>query len=82
MIPKAIHNEAITYKEMNLGLCSETQTDPTEPQDSNTIRPKQIMRKQKVNYLTHWKELTKKLSILECYLALKQRLHSGRIPEH
>ena len=28
------------------------------------------MRKQKDNYLTHWKELTKKQSKLECYLAL------------
>jgi hypothetical protein len=55
-----------------LGLCSQTQTDPTEPQDSNTIRPNQIMRKQKDNHLTHWKELTKKLSKLECYLALKR----------
>uniref|UniRef100_A0A8K9V0N5 Reverse transcriptase domain-containing protein n=1 Tax=Oncorhynchus mykiss TaxID=8022 RepID=A0A8K9V0N5_ONCMY len=70
----------ITYREMNpeksplsklvLGLCSQTQTHPTEPQDSSTIRPNQIMRKQKDNYLTHWKELTKKQSKLECYLAL------------
>ena len=81
-----------------LGLCSQTQTHPTEPQDSSTIRPNQIMRKQKDNYLTHWKELTKKQSKLECYLALhreytaaeylttvtdpKQRGHSGRIPDH
>ena len=43
-----------------------------EPQDSNTIRPNQIMRKQKDNYLTHWKELTKKLSKLEGYLALNR----------
>ena len=58
------HDKAITYREMNLeksalsklvlGLSS--QTDPTEPQDSNTIRPKQITRKQKDNFLTHWKE--------------------------
>ena len=80
-----------------LGLCSQTQTHPTEPQDNSTIRPNQIMRKQKDNYLTHWKELTKKQSKLECYLALnreytaaeylttvtdpKQRVHSGRIPD-
>ena len=55
---------------MVLGLCSRTQTDPTEPQDSNTIRPNLIMRKQKYIYLTNWKELTKKHSKLECYLAL------------
>ena len=52
---QTFHNKAITYREMNLekrplsklvlGLCS--QTDLTEPQDSNTIRPNQIMRKQK-----------------------------------
>ena len=29
------------------GLCSQTQTHLTEPQDSSTIRPNQIMRKQK-----------------------------------
>ena len=41
------HNKAITYREMHLvkrqliklvlRLCSQTQTDPTEPEDSNTI---------------------------------------------
>ena len=64
---QTFHNKALTYREMNLeksllcqlvwGLCSQTQTqtqtDPTEPQDNNTIRPNQIMRKQKDNYLTH-----------------------------
>jgi hypothetical protein len=30
------------------------------------------MRKQKDNYLTHWKELTKKLSEPKCYLALNR----------
>ena len=56
-----------------LGLCSQTQTHPTEPQDSSTIRPNKIMRKQKDNYLTHWKELTTtKQSKLECYLALNR----------
>jgi hypothetical protein len=74
------HNKAITYREINLeksplsklvlGLCSQTQTDPTEPQDSNTIRSNQTMRKQKGNYLTHWKSFTKKQSKLECYLGL------------
>ena len=56
-----------------LGLCSQIQTHPTEPQDNSTIRPNQIMRKQKKdNYLTHWKEFTKKQSKLECYLALNR----------
>ena len=77
---KPFIKKAITYREINLeksplsklvlGLCSQTQTDPTEPQDNTTIRPKQIMRKQKDNYLTHWKESTKKHSKLKCYLAL------------
>jgi hypothetical protein len=59
------NNKAITYRKMNLeksplsklvlGLCSQTQTDPTVPQDSNTIRHNQIMRKLKDNYLTHGK---------------------------
>jgi hypothetical protein len=30
------------------------------------------MRKQKYNYLTHWKEFSKKLSKLEFYLALNR----------
>ena len=77
---QTFHNKAITYREMNLeksplsklvlGLCS--QTHPTEPQDSSTIRPKQIMRQQRNYYLTHWKLLTKKQSKLECYLALNR----------
>ena len=74
---QTFHNKAITYREMNLekspqcklvpGLCS--QTDPTEPQDSNTMKPNQIMRELNYNYLTHWKEITKNL---ECYLALNR----------
>ena len=105
---KRFHNKVITYREMNLeksplsklvlGLCCQTKTDPTAPQGSYAIRPNQIMRKQKDNFLIHWTELTKKQSKLECYLALnreytvaeylttvtdpKQREHSGRIPDH
>ena len=75
---QTFHNKAITYREMNLeksplsklGLCSQTQTHPTEPQDNSTSRPNQIIRKQEHNYLPHWKELTKKQRKLECYLAL------------
>jgi hypothetical protein len=74
------HHKALTYREIEkspisqlvLGLCSQTQTDPTEPQDRNTFRPNQIMRKQKDNYLTHWKESTEKQSKLECFLALNR----------
>jgi hypothetical protein len=43
---QTIHNKAITYREINLekirlsklvlGLCLQTQTDPTEPQDKPT----------------------------------------------
>ena len=86
------HNKAITYREMNLeksplsklvlGLCSQTQTHPTEPQDNSTIRPNQIMRKQKDNYLTHWKELTKKTEQTRMLFGPTQRVHSGRIPDH
>jgi hypothetical protein len=75
-----------TYRDMNLesplsklvlGLCSQTQTDLTKPQDSNTIR-----HKQKCNYLTHWKELTKKTEQTRMLFGPKQRVHSGRIPDH
>ena len=78
---QTFHNKAITYREINLEkrplsklvlrLSSKTQTDHTEHQDSNTIRPNQIMGKQKDDYLTHWKELTKKLPKAD--LALKRR---------
>ena len=54
---QTFHNKAITYREMNLeksplsklvlGLWS--QTHPTEPQDSSTIRHNQIMNKQKIS---------------------------------
>jgi hypothetical protein len=37
--------EKAALSKLVLGLCSQTQTHPTEPQDSNTIRPNQIMRK-------------------------------------
>jgi hypothetical protein len=67
---QTFHNKAITYREMNLEksplsklgqeLCSPTH--PTEPQDSNTIRLNQIMRRKNYNYLTHWIELTKNKS--------------------
>ena len=77
---QTFHNKAIAYREMNLEksplsklvlrLCSQTQTDPTEPQDSNTIRPNQIMRKHINNYLTHCKALTNKQSTLDWDLAL------------
>ena len=55
-----------------LWLCRVCLCWGTEPQDSSTIRPSQIMRKQKDNYLTHCKELTKKQSKLECYLTLNR----------
>jgi hypothetical protein len=59
---QTFHNKAITYREKErspqsklvLGLCSQTQTHPTEPEDSNTIKPYQIMRKQKDNFLAQW----------------------------
>ena len=70
--PTEVNLEKNPISQLILGLCSQTQTDLTEPQDSNTIRPNKIMRKQKDHYLTHWKEPTKKLSKLECYLALNR----------
>ena len=53
-------------------LCVQCKTPNNEPQDSKSIRPNQIMKKKKDNYLKHWKELTKKQSKLECYLALSR----------
>jgi hypothetical protein len=97
---QTFHNKAITYRKMNLeksplsklvlGLCSQTETDPTELQDrnSNTIRPNQIMRKPKDDYLTRWKEFTKKQSKLESYLGLNREytvaeyLTMYRLSEH
>jgi hypothetical protein len=51
-----------------LVLCHK-HTDTTEPRTATELDPT-IMRKQKDNYLTNWKEITKKQSKLECYLAL------------
>ena len=78
---ETFHNKAFTYREVNqeksalrklvLGLCSQTQTHPTEPQDSSTIKPNQIIRKQKDNYGTHGKNEQKQIK-LECYLALNR----------
>jgi hypothetical protein len=86
---QTIHNKAIIYREMNLeksplsklvlGLCSQTQTHPTESQDSNRIRTDQIMRKQKDNYLTHRKESTKKTEQTRMLFGSKQRVHNGGI---
>ena len=45
-------------------LCSQTQTDLTEPEDRNVFRPKQMLKKQK--------ESTKKQRKLEWYLALNR----------
>ena len=69
---QTFHNKAITYREMNLEKSplsklvrgsihkhKQTQTHPTDPLDSNTIRPNQIMRKQKDNYLTIGKNYQK-----------------------
>ena len=91
-VSQTFHNKAIIYREMNLeksplsmlvlGLCSQTQTHPTEPQDSNTIRSNQTVRKEKDNYLTHWKEITKRTEQTRMLFGPKQRVHSGRIPDH
>jgi hypothetical protein len=54
---------------------------PTEPQDSNTIRPEQITRKQQERMLSNVSSHLKKQSKLECNLALN-RVHSGRILDH
>jgi hypothetical protein len=60
---QTFHNKVMTYREMNLEKSPLSKLvsvhKHTEPQDSSTIRPNQIMRKQKDNYLTHWKEFTK-----------------------
>ena len=79
---QTFHNKPITYREMNLeksplsklvlGLCLQTQTHPTEPQDSNTFSNCFLSNHEKTNYVTNWKVLTKNLSKLECYLALNR----------
>lgn len=76
--PDMLQNKALTHRE-NLersplsqlvqGLCSQIQAEPPDP---NHTGLKQIIRKQKENYLTHWKETTQNQSKLECYLALNR----------
>jgi 3-methyladenine DNA glycosylase AlkD len=47
---------------------------PQSPRTATQLDPtKEKIRKQKDNYLTHWKELTKQRSKLECYLALNRK---------
>ena len=79
--PDTLHNKALTHREtvercslrqLVLGLSPQTQA---QPPNTNPIRRNQIIRKQKENYLTHWKDSTKRRkpqSKLECYLALNR----------
>ena len=60
--------EKSTLSKLVLRLRSQIQT---EPQDSNTIRPNQIMRKQKIT-TWHIGKNKKKKSKLECCLALNR----------
>ncbi len=65
----------------------QTQTNMTnniQHQDTETsihkIRPNQIIKAQKENYLTYWKETTEKQSKLECFLALNRDYTSAEYP--
>jgi uncharacterized phage-associated protein len=94
------HHKALTYRENNLqkgplrqlvlGLCSQTQTDPTEPQDYNTIRPNQIMRvkhKNTASKLKCYLALNRDYTVAECLTSvtdpeLRKSLTSYRLSEH
>ncbi len=85
--PNSYHFKALKNHEVNLEkspliqmfLKLQTQTKMTnniQHQDTeiliHKIRPNQIIKTQKENYLTYWKETTEKQSKLECYLALNR----------
>ena len=76
--PDMLYYKALAYRE-SLGRCPLSQLvlelrsqAKVESQNRKPIRLNQIVRKQKENYLTHWKESTKNQSKLECYLTLKR----------
>ena len=54
----------VSLSQLVLGLC------PTH--NNQHIRQNQMIRKLKENYLAHWKESTKKLSKLSCFLSLNR----------
>ena len=76
--PDTLHNIALNHRENLQGcplskLAQElyTQTQAQQP-DGKPIRPNLIIRKQKENYMTYWKETTQSQSKMECYLTLKR----------
>ena len=76
--PDTLHNIALNHREKLQGcplskLVQElyTQTQAQQP-DGKPIRPNLIIRKQKENYMTYWKETTQNQSKMECYLTLKR----------
>ncbi len=46
------------------------------------IRPTHIINTEKDKYITHWTNSIKNQHKLECYLALNQVIHYGKLPEH
>ncbi len=84
--PNSYHFKALKNHEVNpekspliqMVLKLQTQTNMTNIQHQDTeiiihkIWPNQIIKAQKENYLTYWKETTEKQSKLECYLALNR----------
>ena len=65
------HGENSPLNQLVLRLCSENNTSVSQDRPQ-TIWPNQIITKQKENYISHWKDITKTQSKLECYLALNR----------
>lgn len=68
--PQTYHHKALSCPEKSpLGrLVLRLSAD----QNTNPIRPNQMINHQKEKYITYWKETTKTQSKLQCYLALKR----------
>ena len=79
--PASYHHQALQSQEENIEksplsqlVLRLTPTNPVLPQDRpQTIWPNQIITKQKENYITYWKNITKTQSKLESYLALNRQ---------
>ena len=81
--PLSYHYQALQCQELSnrnpltqlvLRLRSQTcPTNTTQDQSTSPIRPNQITKQSKQNYITHWQTQTKAQSKMQCYLTLNRQ---------
>ena len=84
---QTFHIKDITYSEMNLEMSPLTKlvlftNTPHRALGQQHNQTQTNHEKKEDNYLTHWKEFTKKPEQTRMLFGPKQRGHSGRIPDH